>query len=96
MEGPADGHGLIGQGQENTSEMMKKRLKVPREEKDKKKKGGLKRAGGVEELPDLSRKDLLHLLGVMEGEVQVSPHRVPTLTLVQLWRHLVAETRCCS
>lgn len=87
MEGPDEGHnqpttGFVRQGEENTSELRKKRHKVPQEEKDKKKnlcgsvKRDLKKSGKMEELLDLSKKDLVHLLGVMEGEVQVTSSHV--------------------
>ncbi|XP_070843207.1 filamin-A-interacting protein 1 isoform X1 [Chaetodon trifascialis] len=82
MEGPDDGHiqpttGFIKQEEENTPELSKRKMKVQREEKDGKtavsgsakkpqKPAGSRKAA----LPDLSKKDLLHLLGVMEGEVQ--------------------------
>lgn len=71
MEGPDDGHiqpskGFIKQEDENMSELTKRKMKVHREEKD----GRMGVSGSVKK-PDLSKKDLLHLLGVMEGEVQV-------------------------
>lgn len=61
MEGPDDQptQGLIHQG-ENTPGLLKKRLNAPQEEEKRKRCGSL------------SKKDLLHLLGVMEGEVQVT------------------------
>ena len=56
---------------------MKKRLKVPQEEKDKKQSV----------CGSLSKKELLHLLGVMEGEVQVTSRHV---------RHGHHPTQSCS
>nr|XP_046229479.1 filamin-A-interacting protein 1 isoform X2 [Scatophagus argus] len=82
MEGPDDGYiqptkGFIKQEEENTAELSKRKMNVQREEKDGRtavagpakkpqKAAGSRRAA----LPDLSKTDLLHLLGVMEGEVQ--------------------------
>lgn len=83
MEGPDDGHiqpakGFIKQEEENTPELTKRKMKVPREDKDGRMvvSGSAKKPQKPAEsrkapLPDLSKKDLFHLLGVMEGEVQV-------------------------
>lgn len=83
MEGPDDGHiqpakGFIKQEEENTPELTKRKMKVPREDKDGRTvvSGSAKKPQKPAEsrkapLPDLSKKDLFHLLGVMEGEVQV-------------------------
>lgn len=65
MEGPDDGHqqpthGFTKLGEEDMPELMKRRLKTPQEEN---KNGNM--------CGSLSKKELLHLLGVMEGEVQV-------------------------
>ncbi|XP_026185349.1 filamin-A-interacting protein 1 isoform X2 [Mastacembelus armatus] len=83
MEGPDEGHiqpskSFIKQDEENTPELAKRKMKVQREEKD-----GRTGVSGTTTrklqkpaerkktaMPDLSKKDLLHLLGVMEGEVQ--------------------------
>ncbi|XP_042082176.1 filamin-A-interacting protein 1 isoform X2 [Haplochromis burtoni] len=82
MEGPDDGHiqpskGFIKQEDENMSELTKRKMKVHREEKDGRTgvSGSVKKPQKAAEsqkpaTPDLSKKDLLHLLGVMEGEVQ--------------------------
>lgn len=83
MEGPDDdGHiqptkGFIKEEEENMPGMSKRKMKVQREEKDGRTavSGSAKKTqkpadGRKADLPDLSKKDLLHLLGIMEGEVQ--------------------------
>ncbi|XP_054474567.1 filamin-A-interacting protein 1 [Anoplopoma fimbria] len=76
MEGPDDGHiqptkGFIKQEEENKPELTKRKMKVQREEKDgrtaKPQKPSESRKPAA---MDLSKTDLLHLLGIMEGEVQ--------------------------
>lgn len=87
MEGPDDGHeqppqGLIREGEEDAPELMKKRLEAPQEEKDQKKSV----------CGSWSKKKLLHLLGVMEGEVQVTADTDQNLQgSTALRRHLVVK-----
>ncbi|XP_036942941.1 filamin-A-interacting protein 1 isoform X2 [Acanthopagrus latus] len=82
VEGPDDGHiqptkGFIKQEEGNTPELTKRKMKVQREDRDGRtavsgsaKKPQKPAEGRKTQLPDLSKKDLFHLLGVMEGEVQ--------------------------
>ncbi|XP_029318590.1 filamin-A-interacting protein 1 isoform X2 [Cottoperca gobio] len=74
MEGPDDGHiqptkGFIKQ-EENTPELTKRKMKVQRDENDGRTAKPQKPAESRKAARDLSKTDLLHLLGIMEGEVQ--------------------------
>lgn len=93
MEGPDDGHiqptkAFIKQEEVNTTELPKRKVKVPREEKDGRTagSGSAKKPQRPTErrraLPDLTKKELLRLLGVMEGEVQV---RTPIVSTPELY-----------
>ncbi|XP_070705470.1 filamin-A-interacting protein 1 isoform X2 [Pempheris klunzingeri] len=82
VEGQDDGHiqpakGFIKQEEkeENAPELPKRKMKVQREEKDGRTAvpGTAKKpqkAAGSKKASDLTNVDLLHLLGIMEGEVQ--------------------------
>lgn len=92
MEGPEDGHiqpspAFIKQEEEEENlpqrPLQRKVQKLQREEKEGRNPGSgssrkpQKAAEKKSRLPELSKKQLLHLLGVMEGEVQVCPCSVP-------------------
>ncbi|XP_072217920.1 filamin-A-interacting protein 1 [Leuresthes tenuis] len=77
VEGPDEGHiqptkGFIKQEEEMTPELAKRRIKAQKEENEEKTglSGTAKKPKKAANTPDLSKKDLIHLLGVMEGEVQ--------------------------
>ncbi|KAK2889804.1 filamin-A-interacting protein 1-like isoform X1 [Channa argus] len=82
MQGPDDGRiqhtkGFIKQDEEPAAELMKRKVKVQREEKDGRTgmSGTTRKTQKPAEsktmaMPELSKKELLQLLGVMEGEVQ--------------------------
>ncbi|KAK9531931.1 hypothetical protein VZT92_011321 [Zoarces viviparus] len=68
MEGPDDGHiqptkGFIKQEEENKPELSKRKMKVQDGRTAKPQRA-------AESSKDLTKSDLLHLLGIMEGEVQ--------------------------
>ncbi|XP_075940571.1 filamin-A-interacting protein 1 [Anarhichas minor] len=68
MEGPDDGHiqptkGFIKQEEENKPELTKRKMKVQDGRTAKPQRA-------AESRKDLTKSDLLHLLGIMEGEVQ--------------------------
>ncbi|XP_028997675.1 filamin-A-interacting protein 1-like [Betta splendens] len=71
MQGPDDGHiqptkGFIKQHEENPAALAAGKKRVPREETDTR----AEPAARQKTASDLSKKELLRLLGVMEGEVQ--------------------------
>ncbi|KAK2855856.1 hypothetical protein Q5P01_004591 [Channa striata] len=82
MQGPDNGHiqptkGFIKQDEESAAELTKRKVKVQREEKDRRtglsgttRKTQKPAESKTTAMPELSKKELLHLLGVMEGEVQ--------------------------
>ncbi|XP_034018506.1 filamin-A-interacting protein 1-like isoform X2 [Thalassophryne amazonica] len=87
MDGPDDGQiqptkGFIKQDEDNTPELTKRKTKVQREEKD-----GRKEVCGTKKRPvetssqNLSKEDLLRLLGIMEGEVQAREDIINLLRL---------------